>query len=210
MTLAGESAPLSGLEHVTSHTLDMAAGHHHRPTGNHGSQCALATILSLIAWQRLLSLDELTGLDDVVIDAGSRRQQVQSAFGPLDDDGDAWRECWHDVEAKIDAWTSHAAQIRAFAQHWPQMRQDLRGYLASPRDFVAALAATGHPLTWTGIPTGITAEQARWAFGNAHLMRKRTSVADVLAFAGLWTDDLIDDIFAEYLELIRLYTHAQN
>ena len=200
MTVAGESAPLSGLEHVTSHTLDMAARHHGRPVGNHGSQCALATILSLIAWDVLLGVDGLA-LDPGRIDDAAELAKVQAAFGPLDTDGAAWRECWSDYAAKIAAWRAHGDDVAAFVAAWPKHREDLRRFTVKPADFVAALAAAGHPLRWEDIPTGITEEMARWAFGNARLMRKRTSVADVLAFAGLWDDAFLDRVFDTYRRL---------
>ncbi|MDR0416384.1 MAG: hypothetical protein LBH76_03530, partial [Propionibacteriaceae bacterium] len=68
-----------------------------------------------------------------------------------------------------------------------------------------ALAAAGHPLRFEEIPTGLDEDQARWAFANARLMRKRTSVADLLGFAGLWTEDFVDDVFETYRQLVAAY-----
>jgi len=201
MTVAGESAPLSGLEHVTSHTLDMAAHYHGRPVGNHGSQCALATILSLIAWDTLLERVDLSDLDPDRIDGEAERAKVQAAFGQLDDDGTTWRECWNDYAAKIDTWRQHRAEVAAFVRDWPSHRADLRRFVVKPADFVSALKATGHPLRWEEIPTGITKAMARWAFGSARLMRRRTCVADVLAFAGLWDEADVNTIFETYQQL---------
>ncbi len=206
MTVAGESAPLSGLEHVTSHTLDMAAQYHQRPIGNHGSQCALATILSLIAWQRLLDLESLDALDPAAIDSGYWRSQVEAAFGPIDKEGLAWQECWKDFSQKIEQWRANAEAVRAFTANWPRHREDLRRFVTTPQEYVAALAATGHPLWWEDIPTRINESHARWAFTNARLMRKRTSVADVLGFAGLWTDGFINEVFDTYHAAIAPYT----
>ena len=202
MTVAGESAPLSGLEHVTSHTLDMAAEYHHRPTGNHGSQCALATILSLIAWDKLLALPSLGDLDPERLVDDVEQATVRAAFGPLDDTGAAWGECWHDYAAKLAGWRAHRDDLTAFARDWPAYREDLRCFVTPPADFVAALRAAGHPLRWEDIPTGITPGMARWAFTNARLMRKRTSVADLLALAGVWDEPFIDSVFATYSDLI--------
>lgn len=204
LSLAGESAPVSGLEHVTSHTLDMSAEHFHRPIGNHGSQCGLATIFTLIAYDRLLALPELM-LDIDAIDEAAEQDRVRSAFGHLDEDGTAWQECWRDFAAKIRSWRDNRQAIGGFARNWLQHREDLRRFVAGPEAFVAALAATGHPLRFEEIPTGLTEAQARWAFTNSRLMRKRTSVADVLGFAGLWTPELIDDIFSTYHQLIAPY-----
>jgi len=206
MTVAGESAPLSGLEHVSSHTLDMVAEVQNRPVGCHGSQCALASILSLIAWERLLELPELPAFDPAEIDVDLWREEVKAAFYWVDDTGAAWQECWSDFSTKIMAWKDHAAGVRAFMQDWVWQSKGLRKYVTPPAEFVAALAAAGHPLRWEDIPTDLTEAQARWAFTNAHLMRKRTCVADVLAFGGLWNEEFIDEVFETYRDLIAAYT----
>lgn len=204
LSLAGESAPVSGLEHVTSHTLDLSADHFHRPIGNHGSQCGLATIFTLLAYERLLALPELA-FDIDSIDEDVERRRVQDAFGDMDEDGAAWQECWRDFSAKIQSWRDHSDAIAGFAQHWPERREELRKYVVTSAEYVTALAAAGHPLRFEEIPTGITEAQARWAFTNARLMRKRTSVADVLGFAGLWTAEFMDELFTNYHQLIAPY-----
>ena len=210
MTVAGESAPLSGLEHVTSHTLDMAAESHGRPIGNHGSQCTLATILSLIAWDFLLARDDLPLRDPMDIDDEEEKAKVIQAFGSVDSDGTAWQECWRDYSAKLGVWRAHRDDLASFSRQWRDHREDLRRYVAKPADFVAALHATKHPLAWEDIPTSITSEMARWAFTNARLMRKRTSVADVLALAGIWNDRFVDQIFTVYQGLIASLQHSYN
>jgi glycerol-1-phosphate dehydrogenase [NAD(P)+] len=202
MTVAGESAPVSGLEHVTSHTLDMAAAYHGRPVGNHGSQCALASILSLIAWQKLLTEVDLSQLDPATIDPAAEQAKVEAAFGRIDDDGRAWRECWADYTAKILAWQARRDDILAFVDQWPAHRADLQRFTTQPEVYVAALAASGHPLRFEDIPTGLDESQARWAFTNARLMRQRTSVADLLGFAGYWTEEFISAVFDTYHDLI--------
>lgn len=203
MTFAGESAPLSGLEHVTSHMLDMAADHYGRPVGNHGSQCALATVLTLIVYDKLLNDVDRLDLDPDRIDPDSAQRLVRDTFGGIDSSGRAWQECWSDYSAKLAAWRQHRQSVLAFAENWSQHRADLAQYVASPAEFVAALAASGHPLRFEQIPTGLDEAQARWAFTGARLMRKRTNVADLLAFAGLWDDDFVDDVFATYHSLIH-------
>lgn len=208
MTFAGESAPLSGLEHVTSHMLDMAAARYGRPVGNHGSQCALATVLTLICYDKLLREVENLALDPDGIDEDAEQRRVRETFTGLDSDGRAWQECWADYRVKLAAWRQHRAAVLAFAENWQSHRADLTDYLTKPEAFVAALAAAGHPLRFDQISSGLDEEQARWAFTGARLMRKRTNVADLLGFAGLWDHNFIDDIFATYHSLIRPYESA--
>jgi glycerol-1-phosphate dehydrogenase [NAD(P)+] len=67
MSLSHATAPLSGFEHVVSHVLDLEAEQAHRPLAQHGSQVALATLLTTAAYDRFLNTfrpgDALEDLD---------------------------------------------------------------------------------------------------------------------------------------------------
>ncbi len=205
MSFAGESAPASGLEHVTSHMLDMAADHRGRPIGNHGEQCGLATALVLLAYRYLLTeFDPRPFLDGPpVVDLESARRQVYEVFGELDPTGAMASECWADYSAKCRGWTEHAGEVSALLRQWEQRKPEFAELAADPERYLAALAATGHPLSFADVPPGLGSDEVRWAFANARLMRRRLSVADFLGFLGLWTDDLIDRLLAEFDEILR-------
>ena len=51
MSLSHATAPMSGYEHVTSHVLDLVAEQRQRPLAQHGTQVALATLLTTGAYQ---------------------------------------------------------------------------------------------------------------------------------------------------------------
>lgn len=195
MSFAGESAPASGLEHVTSHVLDMTAERDRRPIGNHGEQCGLATALSLLAYQHLLTAVDPSTVTLEPLDPSEVEGQVRAAFGPLD--GQVADECWADVAIKVDGWNSHLSEIEQLLADWDATRAELTPLLAEPRDYLRALHATGHPLRFDDIEPGIPEAQARFAFANARLMRKRLSVADVLAYLGQWDPDALFDRFVE-------------
>ena len=203
MSMAGESAPVSGLEHITSHMLDMAAEHHERAIGNHGMQCGLAAALVLIAFSRLLDDVDMASVDlsAVVPDVDRERDDVMRTFAAIDPSGKAGEECWSDYATKLDSWRRSQPAVEAFVKDWPRHREELRSHLADPREFMAALHATGHPLDFQEVPPGISIEEARWAFANARKMRKRLSVADVLYFFGAWDEALVDDTFTTFLTL---------
>jgi phosphoglycolate/pyridoxal phosphate phosphatase family enzyme len=203
MTFAGESAPLSGLEHVTSHMLDMCANFYGRSVGNHGCQCGLATALSLIAFERLLNKVDLLAvdLDSVFPNRDAEREAVRKAFGHLDSTGAIWQECWADYSKKLDAWAANRTAITTFVAKWNEYREELRSYLTTPKTYLSALAATGHPLYFEDVPPGIAEAQARWAFSYARMMRKRLSVADVLYFFGFWNDEFVDSVFTQFHDL---------
>lgn len=201
MTFAGESAPVSGLEHVTSHMLDLSAEYFRRDVGNHGSQCGLATTLVLIAFEHLLALD-LDSLQPRFLSAGldlkDEEQSVRRAFGDIDPSGAIWRECWSDYRLKLETWSSRVDAVSRFRADWPRNQAELRGYLADPEEFLSSLAVTGHPLFFEDITPGISEQQALWAFRNARLMRKRISIADVLYFFGLWNDEFVEAVFERF------------
>lgn len=203
MSFAGESAPASGLEHVTSHMLDMTADHNGRPIGNHGEQCGLATALVLLAYRYLLTEFDprpfLGGLPPV--DLVGAEQLVGEVFGELDPTGAIAAECWSDYSAKCAAWVEHTPEVLDLLAHWDERRPELAELAADPERYLAALAATGHPLAFEDVPPGLTAAEVRWAFRNARLMRRRLSVADFLGFLGLWTDDLVDRFLTEFEDL---------
>jgi hypothetical protein len=56
-------------------------------------------------------------------------------------------------------------------------------------------------LRFDEIKPGIPDEQALFAFTHARLMRKRLSVADFLAFTGLWTPQLARTLFDRFVIL---------
>jgi glycerol-1-phosphate dehydrogenase [NAD(P)+] len=199
MSFAGESAPASGLEHVTSHVLDMTAERDGRIVGNHGEQCGLATALSLLAYDFLLNEADLAGLRLTVPDPREVRADVQQAFGPLG--GQVAAECWSDVAIKVDGWTTHLDRIQRLVDDWPGTRSRLAPLIADPLEYLRALHATGHPLRFDEIKPGIPDEQALFAFTHARLMRKRLSVADFLAFTGLWTPQLARTLFDRFVIL---------
>lgn len=120
---------------------------------------------------------------------------MRAAFGPLG--GQVADECWADVAVKVDGWNSHLPDVKAMFADWDATRAELLPLLADPRDYLTALHATGHPLRFEDVEPGIPEDQARFAFANARLMRKRLSIADVLAFVGQWDPDALFDQFVE-------------
>lgn len=204
MTFAGESAPASGLEHVTSHMLDMRAVAANEPIRNHGLQCGLATTLVVLAFDRLLDGYTADQLRPKPIDYDVERAYVDSVFNEIDPSGKMGAECWRDYEEKCRAWEANIDSVNAMLDDWDNVRAEFRSLL--PRDakqYLEALAFTGHPVRFSDIDDGIPAEHVRWAFRNARFMRKRVSIADMFGYAGLWTDELADSLLAEFDALVN-------
>lgn len=199
MSFAGESAPASGLEHVTSHMLDMIAAPRGRTIGNHGEQCGLATALVLITYRHLLDEFDPRRVTVAPVDLAVARMEVDCVFDPIDATGTVTAECWSDFSAKAQNWNRHLDDVQAVLDNWDDVAQELDSMLADPRDYLEALAAAGHPLRFEEVPPGLADDEVRWAFTNARLMRRRLSVADFMAFLGLWTGAFVQTVFDEFV-----------
>jgi HAD superfamily hydrolase (TIGR01450 family) len=201
MTLAGQSSPMSGYEHVVSHMLDMAAHPSGRDLASHGCQCGVSTIVCAVAWRRLLDglRPELVDLDACQPDAGDLQRRVRAVFDPLDPSGAMAAECWGSYRGKLAAWRDARPRFEAFLGGWEGQRARLAELLQPPEAVVQSLARAGHPLRYEEL--GVPEEQARWAFRHGHLMRGRFSSTDLLNYLGWLDDAFVDEVFAEYRRL---------
>ena len=69
--------------------------------------------------------------------------------------------------------------------------------------YVTALAKAGHPLYFEELNVPVPESQARWAYHNAHLMRKRFSSGDLIYFLGWFDEAWTDRVFARMHELVE-------
>jgi glycerol-1-phosphate dehydrogenase [NAD(P)+] len=205
LTVSGDSAPLSGYEHVTSHMLDMAAHAYDRPVANHGHQCALATILTLLLYQHVFEAVDADRLDveNCIPDEAAMERKVMDTFRHVDPSDDAGRECLSDYRLKLTAWSARQAVLAYFMRSWRKQKADLEKHLMEPRAFVDLLRSFGHPLRFEDLDVPISLEQVRWAFANAHLMRKRFTIGDFAFLTGVFTEVAVDRIIEQFYELTR-------
>ena len=68
--------------------------------------------------------------------------------------------------------------------------------------YVRSLNASGHPMLFDELNVPIAEEQARWAYHNAHLMRKRFFASDIVYFMGWFDEGWTDRVFARMHELV--------
>ena len=202
MTLAGQSSPLSGYEHVVSHMLDMSAEHHGRPVGSHGCQCGVSTIVCAIAWQRLLQdlRPDKVDLDACYPTVGQMEPRVRATFDAIDPSGAMADECWTSYKPKLQDWQNARPRFEAFLRDWPGRRARLAELVDTPEKVVRSLARAGHPLRYEDL--GVPDTQARWGFENGHLMRGRFSSADLLNFLGWLDGAFVDEVFTQFHRLV--------
>ena len=202
-TIAGETAPLSGYEHVTGHMLDLAASHFGRPVGSHGSQVGLAVLPCTVSFNILLEELDPTAVD---VDAcypspPAMEERVRAAFAPIDPSGRMGEECWSDYRKKLEGWHGARPAFESLLADWERERERLRELVPPADECVQAIGDAGLPLRWEDLPVPIPEDEARWAYANAHLMRDRLSHADLLHFVGWFDEAFVDRVFTRAREL---------
>jgi glycerol-1-phosphate dehydrogenase [NAD(P)+] len=203
-TLADESAPLSGYEHVTGHMLDMGSEHFDRALADHGAQVAVALIPHAVAFDLLVGeLDPgRVDFERCYPSAKEMEKVVRRTFAELDPSGQMAEECWSDYSTKLEAWTDARPRFEAFLEDWPGERERLRELLTPPEQAVRVLAAAGAPLRFSELEPPVSEREGRWAFDHAHLMRKRFSAGDLYYLLGWLDQGFSDRVFARRDELL--------
>jgi glycerol-1-phosphate dehydrogenase [NAD(P)+] len=191
------STPLSGTEHVVSHVLDMGSGAWGRATALHGAQVGVATPLAARAYELLHERFDpgqprpAPPAPDVV------QATIQAAFGPLDPTGKMAAECWRDYQKKLALWSASGQRFDAVRERWDDQIAPRLHELVRPSETIREiLRRADHPLSFGELEPSIPDEQARFALSNAHLIRERFVIGDLLWWLGLSGASLADDLLA--------------
>jgi len=194
MSLSHATAPLSGYEHVISHVLDLIAEQTPRPLTQHGTQVALATLLTTNAYQIFLEEFEPTevNLANCYPTEAEMKARIEAAFISMDPQGQVAAECWADYKIKLEAWHAHRVDFAEALQDWPAIQAQLRSLVKPPEVAVKILKAISSPLRFSELTPTPAVEDVRFAFRNAPLIRRRLTVGDLFVFLNwdqetLWT-----------------------
>jgi glycerol-1-phosphate dehydrogenase [NAD(P)+] len=194
MSLSHATAPLSGFEHVVSHVLDLVAERAGRPLAQHGSQVALATLLTTRAWELFLAEFDPAevNLEACYPDAGAMQARIQAAFAALDPSGGVAQECWADYQLKLAAWHARRERTAAALRDWPTVRAALQERLRTWRQAALILERAGAPLRFDELDPPAAEADVRFAFFSAPLIRRRLTLGDLFVFlnwdaASLWS-----------------------
>jgi len=195
MSLSHATTPMSGYEHVMSHILDMIAEINHQPLAQHGTQVSLTTLLAAGAYQHFLQefIPQEVILSSCYPDAKEMEKEIRQTFLEIDPSGKASEECWSDYRLKLEAWYTNRESFIAFLNDWGKIRRKIANWSRKPEKLLKILCAINAPLTFSQMIPSITEAQARFAFMNAPLMRKRLTLGDMLIFLNwdrkkLWED----------------------
>jgi glycerol-1-phosphate dehydrogenase [NAD(P)+] len=184
MSLSHATAPLSGYEHVVSHVLDICAEQAPRPLAQHGSQVALATLLTTSAYELFLSEFEP---EEVVLpacypSATQMKARIEQTFRALDPSGRVAAECWSDYQLKLDSWHAHRASFAEALADWPAVQAHLRSLVKPPALAARILREVQAPLRFADLTPAPSIEEVKFAFGSAPLIRRRLTLGDLFVF----------------------------
>lgn len=191
MSLSHATAPLSGYEHVLSHVLDLIAEQSHRPLAQHGTQVALATLLTTAAYR--VFFNEFDPAQVVVENCypteSSMQARIETAFNSLDPGGRVAAECWSDYRHKLELWHGHRAAFEDALRDWPSVRATLDALTRPPELAARILQAVGSPLRFDQLSPPPSEAEVKFAFSHAPLIRRRLTLGDLVVFLG-WDQEL--------------------
>lgn len=188
--VTGTTACLSGTEHLVSHMLDLYHGQHGMPIGLHGTQVGVASVLAAAAWEMMFERAGRGGVELAkrwrLPDPADARRSVSEAFSELDPSGKVEAECWRDYEQKLYDWQRSAPAVAFVLDNWDTAQKELRPLVASSRSLAAGLRRAGGTYRFDQLTPSVPDDLVHWALGNCGLMRKRTTLVDLLTFLGWW------------------------
>jgi glycerol-1-phosphate dehydrogenase [NAD(P)+] len=184
MSLSHATAPLSGFEHVTSHVLDLVAEQKQRPLAQHGTQVALATLLTTSAYQ--IFLDEFepaeVNLANCYPTEAQMKARIEASFHALDPTGHVAAECWSDYKIKLEAWHAHRANFEEALRDWSGIRAQLSSLVKPPEVAARILHAVSSPVRFADLTPAPTETEVQFAFRSAPLIRHRFTLGDLFVF----------------------------
>ena len=184
MSLSHATAPMSGYEHVTSHVLDLVAEQRQRPLAQHGTQVALATLLTTGAYQTFFEEfePEEVNLENCYPTEGQMQARIEEAFHSLDPSGRVAAECWSDYKIKLEAWHAHRADFEQALHDWPDVQAKLQSLVKPPQVAANILHAISSPAQFADLTPAPTESEVQFAFRSAPLIRRRFTLGDMFVF----------------------------
>ena len=197
--VSGGTACLSGVEHLTSHMLDLSNGAAHRPIGLHGAQVGAASVVAACAWQLLFDRLETADRSELSTQLTDRpltadEQTVRDAFAAIDPSGQIGGECWADYGKKAAAVDRLRDNVRSVVERWAEHAPRLRALVRPPAELAHSLVAAGAAARLTDLPAVTGPDQAVWAITNCAYMRNRFTAVDLLIALGWWRRPDIDEV----------------
>ena len=175
MSIVGMSTPISGFEHVISHILDMISNISKNKADLHGVQVGIATMFVAYAYEELLAENENTFKTSLQFPKWNNvEKKMKSAFLSKNFSEKAILEMLTDYKIKYNKWIKAKDNIYEFFKLWNLEKENLRSLLKTGNEIKNALKKIGIEIK---LPN-----EMKFAFQNAHFIRKRFTSADLFFF----------------------------
>lgn len=188
--VGGTTAPLSGMEHLFSHMLDMVSGERGTPTGLHGAQVGVGSVIRASAWEEFRDRwnREPVAIDRLFPPVESFEATVLDAFATLDPSGRLGAECWSRYRRKLTDWHVSRDRVEAFFATWDEKLAQHDTMVLGSHAIAANLHRAGSAKRASELEPAPSADLTRWVVVNCQFMRERFTVADLLLLAGWWDE----------------------
>jgi glycerol-1-phosphate dehydrogenase [NAD(P)+] len=187
------SRPASGAEHQFSHLWDMQHHTHEGRTPSHGFKVAVGTLAVAEMYQCLMGMP-LDQLDvDRVVETWPSPEAVEGTIRELLGEGELAEKARLEMAAKAITPGVLRERLTTLTRVWPALRERLKAHLPAVDELRAKLAAVGAPTRPEEI--GISRERLRTSYRQAYLIRRRFTVLDLAAQAGVF-EECLDRVFA--------------
>ena len=200
--VGGTTASLSGMEHLISHMFDMVNGELHEPTGLHGAQVGVGSVIRAAAWEVFCERVAEEGLDmDAMFPAiDDLKPGVTAGFDWLDPTGRIAEECWGRYRKKLTLWTEGRDRIEAAFASWGALVAEHDQLAFGSHQVARYLHRAGAPMRFTDLEPAPSPERLHWVVANCQYMRERFTVADLLTLAGWWDEAGVARVLARVEE----------
>jgi glycerol-1-phosphate dehydrogenase [NAD(P)+] len=166
---------------------------HDGRTPSHGFKVAIGTLAVARLYEHLLTLP-LDELDvERAVAAWPGGAAVEASIMERLDHGELREKARVEMAAKAVAPDALRERLRRLRAAWPALRERLRDHLPPATRLAEMLAAAGAPVE--PVQIGISRDRLRHSYRQAYLIRRRFTVLDLAAQAGV-LDASLEELFA--------------
>ena len=180
------SRPASGAEHQFSHLWDMQHHTHNGAAPSHGFKVAVGTLAVARFYEALLATPLQSLNVDRAVSAWPTPANTEAEIVALLGDGERAEKARLEMSAKLIAPAELRARLERLREVWPALRQRVQHHLPSAAKLTEMLATVGAPTTPDQI--GISPHRLRSSVRQAYLIRRRFTVLDLAAQAGVFEE----------------------
>lgn len=191
MTVAGNSSPASGGEHLVSHYLDMTAYAHGLPHDFHGCQVGVGTIAAAFLYQRLTELDphsiDIERRVAHLLPWDDYREVLRDRFGTLYEAVLPHSECAYPTPEQL------SSRLRLLFDRWEPLLSEVRRTLRTHESIEDELRRADCPVRFSDIGVA-DRERAFASIAWAKDIRSRYTILHLAWDLGLvdeWAADAV-------------------